>query len=112
VSRPPLLPPAPARPSARPAGRPQPHPRAPATWLCLPRPRRYVADAKELQKYAAAVHLLPELPDAIAVHNLAAMVQVTRWAASPVQSSPAQRRRGSSLGSGLGPRGRRSPLLR
>jgi hypothetical protein len=39
-----------------------------------------VADARELQKYAASVHLLPEMPDAIAVHGLAAMVQVTRWA--------------------------------
>lgn len=42
---------------------------------------RYLRDAKDLQKYAASLHLMPEPPDAIAVHNLAALVHATRCAA-------------------------------
>jgi hypothetical protein len=51
---------------------------------------RYLRDAKDLQKYAASLHLMPEPPDAIAVHNLAALVQATRYAArlSPSCGAP------------------------
>ena len=61
------------------AQRPATGPKAPSQQAAMPcAARRYVADARELRKYAASLHLLAELPDALVVHNLSSLVQAAR----------------------------------